>query len=408
MSHPSIPAACAAALIAAALMAQPGPFVWKHLTSKKGDLPAPNRGTEQTSATVFDIDKDGVNDFVIGERTAAPSVVWFRRGPNGWTRYVLESAALRPEAGATFGDVDGDGDLDFIGGADGAGAMGNQVWWWENPYPNFRPDAAWKRHTIKASGGRKHHDLLFADVDGDGRKELVFWNQGGHCLMLARVPPDPRQAGEWPLSPIFTYTFDSEMQQRATSPPFKSVNEHEGLWLADIDGDGAPDLIGGGYWFKHRGGGRFDANPVDGGYHFSRAAAGQLIEGGRAEIVFVAGDGAGPLVMYEWIKGTWKPKILVDPVENGHSLSVVDCNGDGHLDIFCAEMRLNGGNPQSKIYLLLGDGRGNFQKTIVAQGYDLHEAKIADLDGNGTLDILGKAYNWQTPRLDIWLNLGPR
>ena len=29
---------------------------WKHLSSASGDLPAPNAGTQQTSATVFDAD----------------------------------------------------------------------------------------------------------------------------------------------------------------------------------------------------------------------------------------------------------------------------------------------------------------------------------------------------------------
>ena len=33
---------------------------------------------------------------------------------------------------------------------------------------------------------------MFADVDGDGKSELVFWNQGAMSLMLARVPADPR------------------------------------------------------------------------------------------------------------------------------------------------------------------------------------------------------------------------
>ena len=64
-------------LMAVAAAAVPG---WKHLSTRNGDLPAPNTGTQQTSATVFDIDKDGVNDFVITERTAAPSVLWYRRG----------------------------------------------------------------------------------------------------------------------------------------------------------------------------------------------------------------------------------------------------------------------------------------------------------------------------------------
>jgi hypothetical protein len=381
--------------------------VWKHLSTANGDLPVPNTGTQQTSATAFDVDKDGVNDFVITERTAAPAVVWYRRLSNGWRRYIIEKELLKPEAGATFGDVDADGDPDFIAGADGAGNEGNQVWWWENPSPNFDPGTPWKRHTLKRSGGRKHHDLMFSDVDGDGRAELVFWNQGAHALILARLPEDPGFAGEWPMTEIFSYSADGEMQQRATSPPFKTINEHEGLALADIDGDDKPDIVGGGYWFRHLGGDRFRANTIDAGYHFSRAAAGQLIAGGRPEVVLVVGDGVGPLVMYEWVKGTWISRVLIERIDNGHSLNLVDFNGDGYLDVFCAEMRLNGGNPESKVYFLFGDGTGGFRQYVPITGFDNHESKIVDLDGNGRLDILGKPYNWDTPRLDIWLNMGP-
>jgi hypothetical protein len=43
---------------------------------------------------------------------------------------------------------------------------------------------------------------------------------------------------------------------------------------------------------------------------------------------------------------------------------------------------------------------------VVATGHDNHESKIADLDGDGTLDILGKPYNHKTPALQIWLNPG--
>lgn len=70
-------------------------------------------------------------------------------------------------------------------------------------------------------------------------------------------------------------------------------------------------------------------------------------------------------------------------------------------------MRLNGGNPDAHNRLLLGDGKGGFRIVEVSTGIGLHESKIADLDGNGDLDILGKPYNWETPRLDIFLNEGP-
>lgn len=391
-------------LMLAPLSAQTTSPGWQHLSTATGGIERPNAGTQQTSATVLDINKDGVNDFVITERTAKPAVTWYLRTKTGWTRHILDNTDITPEAGSTYGDVDGDGDLDFIAGGDG---RSNEVWWWENPHPKHDPNTPWKRYNVKQSGARKHHDSLFGDVDGDGKPELVFWNQGSNRLVLARIPPDPaKHRGEWPMTTIFSYTDDSEMLQRATAPPFKRINEHEGIWLVDIDGDGKKDLVGGGYWFKHLGGDMFAAHTVDASYHFSRSIAGQFIDGGRAEIALVVGDGVGPLMLYEWRKGTWHPKTVLPEIDNGHSLMALDFNKDGHLDIFCAEMRLNSGNPDSKVYVLLGDGKGNFKTTNVAEGFDNHESKAADLDGDGHYDVLGKPYNHQTPALNIWLNRG--
>ena len=126
---------CVAVVLPLLAQAPPDrPLTWRHLSSESGDLPAPNSGKEQTSATVFDIDRDGINDFVITERTAAPAAVWYRRTTNGWECKILEPGILHIEAGATFFDVDGDGDLDFIAGGDW---QSNEVWWWENPYPAY-------------------------------------------------------------------------------------------------------------------------------------------------------------------------------------------------------------------------------------------------------------------------------
>ena len=44
--------------------------------------------------------------------------------------------------------------------------------------------------------------------------------------------------------------------------------------------------------------------------------------------------------------------------------------------------------------------------SVVSTGIGNHESRIADLDGDGDLDILTKPYTWDTPRLDVWLNNG--
>ncbi|HZU25460.1 MAG TPA: VCBS repeat-containing protein [Bryobacteraceae bacterium] len=398
-------ALAAAAAGCALLAAAAGPateFRWKHLSSAAGDLAAPNIGREQTSATVADFNKDGVNDFVITERTAPDSVVLYLHGGTGWNRAVIEPQPLHIEAGGVAVDVDGDGDLDFIAGGDW---KSNQVWWWENPYPNF--DCPWKRHLIKNSGAAKHHDQIAADFDGCGRPEIAFWNQDAHGLFIAKIPSDPRGVSEWPITQVYAYSADSEPVQRGAPASFRGTNEHEGLAVMDIDGDGRPDIVGGGRWYRNLGGLKFEANLIDPSYSFSRAAAGQLKQGGRPEVVFVVGDGDGPLNWYEWVKGTWIPHKIAD-IHYGHSLAVLDVNGDGNPDIFCAEQRLDGANPDSKIYIFYGDGAGNFTPSVIDHGYDLHEAKIADLNGDGLPDILGKPYNYQTPRLDIWINQGAK
>lgn len=356
---------------------------WHHLSTVNNDLDVPGTSKQQTACLIEDINHDGLNDFVIGSRKEGASLVWYQRVRNGWSKRVIEPETLPIEAGGTSCDIDGDGDQDIVFGAD---STGNDMWWWENPFPNF--ERPWKRRQIKSGGANKHHDQVCTDLDADGQAELAFWNQKAGTLFLADVPANPREVSPWPYTAVYSTTARSE-----------------GLAAADINSDGKVDLVGAGHWFEHLDDGSFQPHMIDESQTFTRVAVGQLKKGGWSEVVFVAGDGTGPLVWYEWDGSSWVGhQLLEEPVNHGHSLQIIDFNADRNLDILCGEMRLHGKNEDAGLLIFYGDGQGSFEKRVIAQGFGVHEAKAADLDGDGDVDILGKPYDWETPRLDIWMN----
>lgn len=364
--------------------------VWLEYSTKNGDMPIPNTGKQQTASQMLDIDKDGIKDFVITERTSSPSVVWYKIvGKGYWKKYIIEKEPLRIEAGGTHHDIDGDGDLDIVFAGD---AKSNQIWWWENPYPNFEVGTPWQRKLIKNSGGKKHHDQMFGDFDGDQKVELASWNQKADVLLLFEIPDEPKSTmKEWVSSVIFTAE--------------NGKGKFEGIAKADVDGDGIEDIIGGGRWFKHIKESEFSVHIIDvePGREFTRSAAGQLVAGSSNEVVIVPGDTDGALKWYEVKGNQWIPHLLKEEIIHGHSLEVTDINGDGHTDIFVGEMGKPGAGSKAKTMIFYGNGKGEFVEQIVAVGKANHESRVGDLNGDGKMDILSKPYGYGSPGFQIFL-----
>jgi hypothetical protein len=360
---------------------------WQRKSSTTGDMPAPNSGKEQTCCIVMDIDKDGIDDLVVGERTQAPSVVWYKYNGKGWDKFVIDNTRKNPEAGGECCDIDCDGDLDVILGQD---YSGNAIWWWENPYPDF--SKPWTCRYIKKSDGKKHHDQTVGDYNGDGQVELVSWNQGAKKLLFFEIPSSPKSIESWPSSTIYEWSSGQEREGFPSIP-------------VDIDLDGKVDIVGGGRWFKHQGGTKFEVNVIDAEKAFTQCAAGQLVKGGRPEVVFSPGDMDGDAKWYEWAGDKWKAHTLRNII-HGHTCEIRDIDGDGNLDILIGEMGNPGAGDNANTYIWYGDGKGNFKETIASHGQGIHEGKLGDLDGDGDLDILMKPYNHNTPRIDILLNNG--
>ncbi len=397
--------AMAVVAVSAPSGAADGGIEWQRVSSATDDLPTPGAANMQTGAVVGDFDGDGINDFIISCRGKAPALIWYRRTNKGWDRFVIEKQLLPIEAGGAVHDIDGDGDRDIVFGGD---YQGSDVWWWENPAPAFDITTSWRRRLVKSGGKTQHHDQVFGDLLGTGKPQLAFWNQNAKTIFLAEIPADVRNVKSWPLTAIYTGSGGEEGRDTFKYP--------EGISAFDVDADGKLELLAGNMILKHMGDKKFRATRIAdvGGLIF----AGYFKAGRYPQIVISPGDGIGPVRIYECTgdpasSRDWIGRDLISrQLIHGHSLQLADIDRDGNLDIFCAEMakwherQAEPDHAGATAWVLYGDGRGGFRTTELVRGHGWHEARVADLDGDGDMDILNKPYNWETPRVDVWLNGG--
>ena len=222
--------------------------------------------------------------------------------------------------------------------------------------------------------------------------EVLSWNQKAKKLLLFEIPDKPKLDEPWQSTTVYGWD---------------GGQAHEGFpsHPVDVDLDGKLDIVGGGRWFKHTRGAEFDVKIIDDRMRFTQCAAGQLVEGGRPEVVFSPGDVDGTAAWYEWTGSNWKRHDLCR-VLHGHTCEIADLDGDGNPDIMIGEMGEPGAGDNARTLIWYGDGKGHFNETVALKGQGIHEGLLADFNGDGRLDILVKPYHHNSPRLDVLLNRG--
>jgi len=331
-------------------------------------------GRQMGQTSLVDIDKDGKLDWVVGERTRT---WWFRYvGPDQWIQHDLGQGAATDVGGTAF-DIDGDGWIDQVAGTG----------WYRN---TGRPlTEAFERYETGAIGC---HDMVAADIDGDGRLDVTAISDDKNHPIVAwyTIPRDPRQ--KWTEHRI-------------------GAGIHGGIGrkgIGDLDGDGDNDVVRGDVWFEN----------VDGkGMQWTEHAGLTPPGGNRPERYGLAikvwlcdlnGDGALDIIEAEadtpdgrvfWFEnkgkgGAWECHLIsADRTgQDFHSLAVADFNNDGRPDVF------SGGGPLSKdvhkgfVWENLGKG-GRWKEHLVVEGKECHETVAADVDGDGDVDIVSKPWN---------------
>lgn len=177
------------------------------------------------AATVADVNKDGKMDIIAGAR-------WFEapdwKAHDIWKHKKFDYTKGYSDSFLNFStDVNEDSWPDLIC----FDFPGKEVYWFENPQG---VDGLWKRYLIDSIASNE--SPLMADVDGDGKKDLVFGNE--KLGQMAWWSPSVKSKKvTWTKYPI------SEKNSKGVG-----LFSH-GLGWGDINKDGINDvMIRGGWW----------------------------------------------------------------------------------------------------------------------------------------------------------------
>jgi hypothetical protein len=175
------------------------------------------------------------------------------------------------------------------------------------------------------------------------------------------------------------------------------------LVVADVNGDGKPDILVGNYCpGSCTGNGSFGVLLGKGDGTFQPTVTYTLTGVGGVEDIAVAdlnGDGKPDLVIVgngidAWLNkgnGTFQFSASYPTTGNTSQVLVTDLDGDGKLDFI--DINLTSGTADAR----LGNGDGTFQslQTFKLGGSQISWGTIADINGDGRPDLISA--NWCTP-----------
>lgn len=368
-----------------------------------------------TLCTVGDFNGDGWMDLATCGRNGR--MAWFENpGVQGEWRMHLIGEFSHMECGGSAIDLTGNGLADIINGADYAD---DGIYWFEN---SGNPGTQWKKRAIARTGHGQFHDTLVCDAKNDGGKYLVFTNQsGGTTIYCLPLPEDPT-VEPWPGLEIVASGKNLPNPRNPWNT--SGLQPDEGLAFGDVDGDGKDELVCGTRWYKHCAGQWVEHSFTDRHYIATKIAIGDVDGDGHNEIVLCEGDAyiygykeGGKLAWFKRpadVQDLWEEHIVETGLLDGHSVHLADLCGNGCLDILVGEIGAIDDKGEDyvvrppRIMIYENDGRGGFStRHTIDHGTGTHEAILVDLLNRGRLDLIGKPlHGAEKWNIHVWYNEG--
>ncbi len=259
-----------------------------------------------------------------------------------------------------LGDIDGDGDLDFVTANDAAGTASVRF---NDGLGNFSGNQ-------EVSVGANPYCVTLGDIDGDGDLDLLTGNPGGGNISIRFNDGAGNFSGGTDLA--------------------TGGYRLSGLTLGDLDGDGDLDLVGASYLAGavfirlNNGAGVFSGSTNLAFSNARNVALGDMDADGDLDLVAVSGNNPGLVAV--WLNNgsaTFTAGQSLDAGNQAYGVALGDLDGDGDLDLAVAS-RIT-----SSLTMFLNNGTGTYTSApAVPIDSGAYSVAFGDVDGDGDLDLL--------------------